>query len=158
MLDSSAVHVNGGEPVAPKATTPKPPTSRKSATPKVDPTVGTIARFYENKSNNLKAPVASVELELTGLFSGMIVECNVWARRSTRGDIESYSIDLPYGRGGAPVRSKPMFIQDRNGIEHPISKTKDTNGQRIENTLPGVLLDAFYRYQKSGNPVQVIKF
>ena len=131
----------------------KAPTTEQTTVPTTvanpDRTIG--LRFYENAkaATNSRAPIAFAMLDLPGIFEGTTIMASLWARRDTRGQVQSIDVTMPADRfNGDYWRPKPVFVKDAEGTLHPVDRSMDAKGAAFFTNLSPRILEAFYAWQK----------
>lgn len=145
---SSNVTLHGGQPKRDTKTI-----APKKQTPRTDDT-STIIRFYE--SDRAGGPRFVGEIDVPGMFGGMVIKAQIWARESPDGI--TWTCRLPGDRYGNHFYARPKIVMDAKGNEIPVAKTRCDDGRRIEENWQPAILTAFNAFVKTKNNVQLVRF
>jgi hypothetical protein len=121
-----------------------------------------VVRFYSNTkaADNIKAPVAFYSLGLPSPLQGLTLNGTIFAERDLRGSVKGYNAPMP-GRsrfGDHAISPAPLILMGADGTEHRAKDSVDADGARLADNWEPKLVEAFYRFQKTGAQLQAVRF
>lgn len=113
--------------------------------------------FRQKDNGNAKAPLYRVSVELPKPIEGITVEFPVFAARDNRGNVKGLDVSMPGGKFQA-IAPLPVFVVAADGKRYPVSRSEDPRGSANLLRWQSQIVEACYRFEKTGESVQPIIF